>query len=49
MSKWQYRRSINVMSKKEIVIMAIAILAWPISIPLMVLTLSLRKVGTYNG
>jgi hypothetical protein len=37
------------MNRKQTLIMAIAFLAWPISIPLAVLTLSLREVGTYNG
>jgi len=37
------------MNKKQILIMAMAILLFPITIPLAVLTLSFRKVGTYNG
>tara|TARA_R100000458_G_C8278175_1_gene254059 strand:- start:7485 stop:7598 length:114 start_codon:yes stop_codon:yes gene_type:complete len=37
------------MNKKQILIMAIAIILFPITIPLAVITLSLRKAGTYNG
>ena len=37
------------MNRKQTLIMAIAILLFPITIPLAVLTLSLRKVGGYNG
>tara|TARA_R100001082_G_C4341066_1_gene150142 strand:+ start:67 stop:180 length:114 start_codon:yes stop_codon:yes gene_type:complete len=37
------------MNKKQILVMALAVLLFPLTIPLAVLTLSFRKVGGYNG
>ena len=37
------------MNKKQILMIALAILLFPITIPLAVITLSFRRVGTYNG